>query len=77
MQHVESENIYRLKNIGLPAIRVLNDLATATRLSPEFLKIISGRSKRFYKIYEVEKNQVVDGSFHSHRESSKLSKVGF
>lgn len=55
MQHDESENIYRLKNIGLPAIRVLNDLATATRLSPEFLKIISGRSKRFYKTYEIEK----------------------
>lgn len=55
MLQVESESIYRLKNIGLPAIRVLDDFATAMRLSPEYLKTISERAHYFYKTYQIAK----------------------
>lgn len=48
-------NIYRLKNIGLPVIRDLNDLASYTRLSPEKVQNLSYSAQYLYKEYTVPK----------------------
>lgn len=50
-----SYNIYRLKNLGLPALRDIDDLAAAIRLSPSKLSYLSYRSHHLYKVYEVSK----------------------
>lgn len=47
--------IYRLKNIGLPVIKNIDDLAHFTRLSSNKLNYLSSSSKFLYKVYELPK----------------------
>ncbi|MFL9592034.1 retron St85 family RNA-directed DNA polymerase [Aeromonas schubertii] len=51
----KEDSIYRLKNIGLPAIRVLDDLSIITRLSPQTITRLYKNSKYYYKVYSVPK----------------------
>lgn len=46
---------YRLKNLGLPPLAKLEDLADATRLSPEFVRYLAFRTDRLYKVFQVPK----------------------
>jgi RNA-directed DNA polymerase len=52
---LSSNNIYGLKNLGLPALSNIDDIATATRLSPEKIKYLTYRTKYLYKTYELSK----------------------
>ncbi|HAV5945633.1 TPA: RNA-directed DNA polymerase [Acinetobacter baumannii] len=47
--------IYRLKNIGLPVIKNIDDLAHFTRLSSTKLNYLSNSSKFLYKVYALPK----------------------
>jgi len=46
---------YRLRNLGLPDIESIEDLADKTRLSLNKVKYISYRSRYLYKVYDVPK----------------------
>jgi len=50
-----SDNIYRLKNLGLPALKQINDLATATRLSLGKINHLTYRTEHLYTTYDVIK----------------------
>lgn len=47
--------IYRLKNIGLPVIKNIDDLAHFTRLSSTKLSHLSNSAKYLYKVYNLPK----------------------
>lgn len=46
---------YRLKNLGLPVIESIEDLADKTRLSLNKVKYLSYRSRYLYKVYDIPK----------------------
>ncbi|SEQ27958.1 retron St85 family RNA-directed DNA polymerase [Nitrosomonas ureae] len=48
-------HLYRLKNLGLPAIESIEGFADKTRISLEKIKYISYRSGHLYKVYEIPK----------------------
>lgn len=48
-------HIYRLRNLGLPAIDSIEDFANETRLSIGKIKYISFRAHYLYKVYEIPK----------------------
>jgi RNA-directed DNA polymerase len=50
-----SNNIYRLKSLGLPVLRNINDIASATRLSVKKITYLTYRTDFLYKAYEVTK----------------------
>ena len=52
---MSSTNIYRLKNLGLPALQKIEDLASATRLSPGKITYLTYRTDFLYRTYEVSK----------------------
>ncbi|GAA0370428.1 hypothetical protein GCM10009092_38400 [Bowmanella denitrificans] len=47
--------LFRLRNLGLPAIESIEELANETRLSLGKVKYLSFRSERLYKVYDVPK----------------------
>lgn len=49
------KNLYRLKNLGLPAIESINDLADEARLSLGKVKYLCYRTEHLYKVYDVPK----------------------
>lgn len=55
MTAVSTTNIYRLKNLGLPPLSTIEDLASATRLSPEFIKYLAFRTDFLYKTFKIAK----------------------
>ena len=52
---MSSDNIYRLKNLGLPALSRIEDLVTATRLSHGKVTYLAYRAEFLYKTYEIPK----------------------
>lgn len=48
-------NIYRLKHLGLPALKEIEDLALATRLSPGKITYLTYQADHAYRTYEVSK----------------------
>jgi RNA-directed DNA polymerase len=50
-----STNIYSLKNLGLPALQKIDDLASSTRLSLGKIKYLTYQTEFLYKTYEVSK----------------------
>ncbi|MDH5938978.1 retron St85 family RNA-directed DNA polymerase [Vibrio splendidus] len=49
------DNIYRLKNFGLPALSSIDDFAHAMKLSPSTLRSLSISSDSLYKTYYLPK----------------------
>jgi RNA-directed DNA polymerase len=52
---MSSNNIYRLKNLGLPALIEIDDLASAIRLSPRKIAYLTYRADFLYRTYKVSK----------------------
>tara|TARA_R110002049_G_scaffold309186_1_gene518208 strand:- start:22217 stop:23179 length:963 start_codon:yes stop_codon:yes gene_type:complete len=52
---MSSDNIYRLKNLGLPPLKELKDLSFATRLSQGKINYLVFRTDFLYKTYYVAK----------------------
>lgn len=52
---MSATNIYRLKNLGLPALKDIDDLALATRLSPGKVGYLTYQTNFLYKTYEISK----------------------
>lgn len=52
---MSSKNIYRLRNLGLPALKSIENLATSTRLSQGQLTYLAYRTEHLYKTYELLK----------------------
>ncbi|WP_279151331.1 retron St85 family RNA-directed DNA polymerase [Photobacterium iliopiscarium] len=50
-----AQNIYRLKNIGLPAMTSLNDFANEIRLSSGKISYLSSKAESHYKTYYIPK----------------------
>jgi len=50
-----NSQIYRLKNLGLPAMKSLEEFANETRLSTGLIRYLSIRAKYLYKVYEIPK----------------------
>ena len=50
-----SNNIYSLKNLGLPALKKIEDFASATRLSLGQITYLSYRTEHLYKTYDLAK----------------------
>jgi RNA-directed DNA polymerase len=50
-----SENVYRLRNFGLPPLQTIEDFASAIRLSQSKLTYLAFRAEYLYKTYEVTK----------------------
>ena len=49
------DNLYRLKHFGLPALRSVDDLAFATRLSLGKINYLAYRAEHLYRTYEIPK----------------------
>ncbi|MBW3845102.1 retron St85 family RNA-directed DNA polymerase [Aeromonas hydrophila] len=50
-----TQNIYRLRNLGLPAMKSVDDFASFSRLSPTKIRYLSISSQFLYKTYQVPK----------------------
>lgn len=50
-----TQNIYRLRNLGLPAMKSIDDFASFSRLSPSKIRYLSISSQFLYKTYQVPK----------------------
>ncbi|MGU5678966.1 retron St85 family RNA-directed DNA polymerase [Aeromonas allosaccharophila] len=50
-----TQNIYRLRNFGLPAMKSIDDFARFSRLSSGKIKHISNSAKFLYKTYKIPK----------------------
>ncbi|CAJ1826292.1 MAG: retron St85 family RNA-directed DNA polymerase [Aeromonas veronii] len=50
-----TQSIYRLRNLGLPAMKSLEDFASFSRLSPSKIRHLSRSSEFLYKTYKVPK----------------------
>lgn len=50
-----TQNIYRLRNFGLPAMKSIDDFARFSRLSSGKIKHISNSAKFLYKTYNIPK----------------------
>ncbi|MEZ8222498.1 retron St85 family RNA-directed DNA polymerase [Vibrio splendidus] len=48
-----SDNIYRLKNLGLPALKNIQDLASEVRLSEDKMRYLAYRTEHLYRTYEI------------------------
>ena len=55
MRHMSSNNIYSLKNLGLPALKEIKDFASATRLSYRRITYLAYRAEHLYNTYDVLK----------------------
>jgi len=55
LRHMTINNIYRLKNIGLPVMQSIEDLAKHARLSIEKIRYLSVRTEFIYLTYELPK----------------------
>ncbi|MBK1781591.1 retron St85 family RNA-directed DNA polymerase [Advenella sp. WQ 585] len=55
MKTESTANIYRLKNLGLPPLATIEDIANATRLSPEYIKYLAFRTNFLYKTFTIPK----------------------
>lgn len=52
---MSSNNIYSLKNLGLPALKEIKDFASATRLSYRRITYLAYRAEHLYNTYDVLK----------------------
>ena len=52
---MSTNNIYSLKNLGLPALKTIEDLAYSTRLSQGQITYLTYRTEHLYKTYDVPK----------------------
>ncbi len=61
MYNSSSNDVFRLRNFGLPVMSSLTDMSREMRLSVELLTLLITRADDFYKVYTVPKTAQANG----------------